>query len=75
MKTKEALEIKKAIICLADFLKIEPQNLVSSICFLDKEKFAKFKEASDLWNIFEESDIVTRGSLLGITITQNAKNN
>jgi hypothetical protein len=68
METKQALEIKKAILCLADFLKIEPLNVVSGICFLDKEKFAKFKEASDLWNIFEESDIFTRGSLLGITI-------
>ena len=68
METQKALEIKKAIFTLSDFLEIEPQELVSSICFLNKERFSKIKEASEVWNAFDEADIVTRGKMLGIDI-------
>ena len=67
---KEALEIKKALLLLADFTGMTPQELVSSICFLDKKMFNLFKDASDKWNSFEdEKDIVKRGAMIGIKIT------
>ncbi len=68
METQKAIEIKKAIFTLSDYLEIQPQELVSSICFLNKERFSKIKEASEVWNAFDEADIVTRGKMLGINI-------
>ena len=68
METQKAIEIKKAIFTLSDYLEIQPQELVSSICFLNKERFSKLKEASQVWNAFDEADIVTRGKMLGIDI-------
>ena len=68
MEARKAIEIKKAILTLSELLEIDPQELVSSICFLNKERFSKIKEASEVWNAFDEADIVTRGKMLGIEI-------
>ena len=74
MNVQKALEIKKALITLSDYLEIDPQLLTNSICFLlEKEKFTKFKIASDLWNEFDDADIVRRAELLGIKMTLNKK--
>ena len=68
MEARKAIEIKKAILTLSELLEIDPQELVSSICFLNKERFSKIKEASEVWNAFDEADIVTRGKMLGIEV-------
>jgi hypothetical protein len=72
---KEAIEIKKALMTIADFLEIEPQSVASSICFLDKKRSDKFIEASKLWNSFDnEEDIVKRGEMLGIKVEKSGDN-
>ena len=71
MNTKKALEIKKALFTISELLEIEPQELVNSICFLHKERFPKIKQASDLWNEFENADLVNRAKMLGITISSS----
>jgi|GEM_PF-2423373 hypothetical protein len=48
METLKAIEVKKAIFTLSDLLEIEPQELVNSICFLHKERFAKINSASEI---------------------------
>lgn len=69
MNTYKALEIKKALLTLADFLDMKPEQIASNICFLDKDRFAKLKKASDVWNKFDNTcDIVERGKLLGVEI-------
>ena len=70
MTTKQALEIKKAIMLLSDFTEMIPTELVGNICFLNKERNKKFVEASDIWNQFEnETDIVKRGKMLGVEVS------
>ena len=76
MNTAKAIEVKKALFTISELLEVEPQELVNSICLLNKERFAKIREASDLWNEFDEADIVTRGKMLGykVTTTQSKPN-
>ena len=50
----KALEVKKSIFILRDFLEIQPIQLVRSICLLDDNRKAKLVEASKTWNDFEE---------------------
>ena len=69
MKTKQALKIKEAILTLSDYLDMTPQQVGSNVCFLDKERFAKLKAASDIWNTFDNADIVERGKMLGIEVS------
>ena len=71
MNTQKALEIKKAIFTISDLLEIEPQDLVNSICLLNKERFLKIKKASDIWNEFDDADLVNRGKMLGFTISSS----
>ena len=68
MNTLKAIEIKKAIFTLSEFLEIEAKDLVGSICFLNKPRFEKFKEASLIWNAFDDAGIVERGDMLGLKI-------
>jgi hypothetical protein len=71
MKLQKALEIKKALFAISDLLEIEPQELVSSICFLDKQRFKKIKDASDVWNEFDDADINERAKMLGFTLSSS----
>ena len=71
MDTQKSLEVKKALFTISDLLGIEPQELVNSICFLKKERFLKIKEASDIWNEFDDADFVTRGKMLGFTVSSS----
>lgn len=59
MNTEKAIEVKKAIFTLSELLDIEPQELVNSICLLDKDRFSKIRSASD----------VKRGKMLGFEIS------
>ena len=72
-KVKQALEIKKALHTLADYLDMTPQEIASQVSFLDDEKYKKLVEASKVWNRFDDSDIVTRGKMLGLKITKTYK--
>jgi len=69
MNTQKALEVKKAIITLSDVLGIEAQDLVNSICLLDKRRYSILKTASDIWNTFDDLDIVERGKMIGLNIS------
>ena len=71
MNTQKALEIKKAIFTISDLLEIEPQDLVNSICLLNKERFSKIKKAADIWTEFDDADLVSRGNMLGFTISSS----
>lgn len=55
ISTIEALKVKKSIQTLSDFLKIDDLTLIGLICLGDKVTFSKFKEASDVWNEFEDN--------------------
>jgi len=68
MDIKKALEIKKAIITLSDYLGMTPQEVARNICFLDKIRGGKMIEASNAWNKFDNADIVSKGKMLGLTI-------
>ncbi len=69
MNTKEALEIKKAILTLEKALDTDFLQLASNVCMFDKEKFEVLKEASKLWNEFDDASHPERCKLLGIEIT------
>jgi hypothetical protein len=69
MDIEKALEIKKSLLTLMDVLNMEFNDLVAQICFYDDEKLKVLKEASDLWNKFDDADIVERGKMLGINVT------
>lgn len=69
METQKALDIKQALITLSDALGMEFNQIASRICFLDKDKGAILREASDTWNKFDNASIVERGEMLGINIT------
>jgi hypothetical protein len=73
MELLKAIEVKKALFTISDLLEIEPQQLVNSICLLNKDRYAKIKEASDIWNTFDDADLVTRGSILGLNIKLHKK--
>ena len=73
-KVKQALEIKKALETLADYLDMTPQQIASQVSFLDDKKYKKLVEASKVWNKFQDSDIVTRGKMLGFEVTTTSNN-
>jgi hypothetical protein len=68
MNIQQALKIKEALLTLSDALNISAQDIASRVCFFDEDKFEKLKKASDLWNEFDNADIVERGAMLGIKI-------
>jgi hypothetical protein len=74
MEALKAIEVKKAIFTLSDFLEIEPQELVSSICFLHKERFAKINSASEIWNKFDDADIMERAEMVGLKLEKGLTN-
>jgi len=70
MEIRKALEIRKAIITLSDALDIKPKDIALNICFLDEEKYKILVAASETWEKFSNVDVVTRGKMLGIEITE-----
>jgi hypothetical protein len=70
MDTKTALEVKQALLTLSDVLDIEFQQVAARVCLLDEGRGAILKEASDKWNEFDDADIVARGAMLGLTVTE-----
>jgi len=70
MDTREALEVKKAIFTLERVLNTDFLEIASNVCMFDKEKFEVLKEASKLWNEFDNANTVDRGKLIGIEITE-----
>jgi hypothetical protein len=70
INTIKAIEIKKALIAISDFMEIDAQIIVNRICLYDKKLMSKFKNASDIWNEFDNADIVERGKMLGVTVIE-----
>ena len=70
INTIKAIEIKKALISISDFMEIDAQIIVNRICLYDKKLMSKFKNASDIWNEFDNADIVERGKILGVTVIE-----
>lgn len=70
MEINKALKVRDSLITLSEVLEMEFNQLVAQICFYDDVKFKILKDASDSWSEFENADIVTRGNMLGITITE-----
>lgn len=67
--TKQSLKIKEALLTLADYLDMTPEQVANNVCFLDKEKFAKLKKASEEWNKFDdEKDVRKRAEMLGYEV-------
>jgi hypothetical protein len=70
MEINEALEIKRALVVLGKALDLEPVQVASKVCFLDSNRFNILKEASELWNKFEDASLVERGAMMGMTIME-----
>ena len=70
MEIEAALKIRDALIVLSVALDIEFQTAAAQICFLDEEKFAILKDASETWVQFDKMNLVDRGKSLGITVNQ-----
>jgi len=70
MTTQEALDIKKALLTLSDALNLDFNQVAARVCLLDDDKGAILKQASDLWNEFDDASMVDRGKMLGIEITE-----
>jgi len=70
MEVQTALNVKKAIILLSEVTGIKFGDIAGSIGFFDNDGFEKLKEASVIWNDFESKNIVERGAMLGITVTE-----
>ena len=72
MNTKQALEIKKALIALSDALDMDVRCLASRItlCNCDKEASKILAEASNEWNRFDDAEMIDKAKMLGIEITE-----
>ena len=71
IELRKALEIKRALITLANALDMSAPTIVSNICMLDENKFDIFVEASAMWCRFDAVGIVEKGKMLGIEVTEN----
>jgi hypothetical protein len=69
MDTRKALDIKQALVTLADALGMTAQGVAANVCLLDQKKFDILLKANRIWNAFEGADIETRGAMLGLEIT------
>ena len=69
MDTKTALDLKKSMVLFQEELGIPFKDFISLINFYNKKSFNKLKEASKIWNKFEESDIEERAKMLGLNYT------
>jgi len=73
MEIRKALEIKRALITLANALDMSAPTIVSNICILDEKKLDIFVEASEMWCRFDAVGIIEKGKMLGIEITEVKK--
>jgi len=69
MDTQKSLDLKKAMVLFQEELDIPFKDFISLINFYNKKSFNKLKEASKIWNKFEESDIKERAKMLGLNYT------
>ena len=69
MEIEKALEVKKALITLAEVLGYDIKKVASNVCFLDDDKYKILIEASNIWNKFDSATLIDRGKMLGIEIT------
>jgi hypothetical protein len=70
MEAKQALEIIRALETIGKALDMEPSQVGSFVCFCDEKKISVINEAATIYNQFIDADIVTRGKMMGIEITE-----
>jgi len=70
MDTQTAIDIIKALDTIGTALDMEPNSVGAFACFYDEKKIAIINEAAKLYNEFHGADIVERGRLIGLEITQ-----
>lgn len=73
MEYQEANKVIEAVFTLADFLEIKPEQVISSLCFLDEKRFNKIKEANNLRNKFQDMTFAERGRALGYNVIDSEK--
>ena len=61
----KAKKIYESTIFLAEFVEISESDLISRICFLDKELFERFKKTIDYVNEFNAKPLKERVEYLG----------
>ena len=71
MEYKKANKVMDAICTLADFLGMTEQEVVSNVCFLNKERYAKIVEANKMYNSFQDMSIADRGRALGYSVVES----
>jgi hypothetical protein len=71
MAMREAQDIVRALETLAKVAGVTVQDQAIRSAFFDNDVYAKYVEAVDLHNKFIDADIVTRGAMLGIKITEH----
>ena len=70
MDTKRALEIKKALLLIAEVFDSNVRAIASCLAILNLDRYKILVKASDLWNNFDQAGLVERGKMLGVTITE-----
>lgn len=68
MDIQTALKIKEAFLTLSKFTGVDAQQIANRISLFDNELMAKFKQASKVWNEFDDASIEQRAAMLGITL-------
>lgn len=65
----EAIEIYKALTTLSTYFGFTMKELAIQIVFFNDERKDKFLKAQKIWTKFYESDIETRGEMMGYKVT------
>lgn len=70
MEIEKALKVKEALITLSDVLGMNVNEVAANMCLFSKGRQKIIIDASEACNEFDNADIVKRGKMLGIEITE-----
>ena len=68
---KEDLEVARAIIKIAEFLKMEEKTVITNLSFFDKDIFNKLRTSYNNFVMFQDMDFEERAKILGIGYKKN----
>ena len=70
MTTMEALEVKNALLTLSNVTGMPASDITHFIMLFKPTSKPQLMEAQDLWDAFDNVDLVERARLVGIKITE-----
>lgn len=73
MTPNEAIDIMKALALIGKTMGLSVQQVASTVALLNPKGHKKLVEASKLYREFCEANLVKRGEMLGIKITEFKK--